>query len=158
MKTPATFRIKNHLTALILCASAVLANPAQAQSDISALSALSVLPVASVLAGADASANAVGGSVAATAMLSTAGAMLVVKGVEVSARGTVYVLERASDGARVSVEVIGRGAGAVSVVAGTVVTVSVIGAGMLLSAAGEAIAFLPNAVGRALLHNERLTH
>ena len=156
MKTPAAFRIKNHLTALILCASAVLANPAQAQSDISALSAFSVLPVASVLAGA--SANAVGGSVAATAMLSTAGAMLVVKGIEVSARGTVYVLERASDGARVSIEVIGRGAGDVSVVAGTAVTVSVIGAGMLLSAAGEAIAFLPNAVGRALLHNERLTH
>ncbi len=36
-------------------------------------------------------------------------------------------------------------------------TVSTIGAGIILSAAGEAIAFVPNALGRALLHNERLT-
>jgi len=54
------------------------------------------------------------------------------------------------------VEVAGRGAGAVSVTAGTLVAVSVIGAGSILSVAGEAIAFLPNALGRALLHNERL--
>ena len=47
--------------------------------------------------------------------------------------------------------------GAASLVAGTVVTASVIGAGVVLSAAGEAIAFVPNAIGRALLHNERLT-
>ena len=158
MKTSAKFRIKTYLVALTLGACALLGNPAQAQSGISALSALSVLPVASVLGAADASANAVGGSVVVAAMLSTAGAMLVVKTVEVSARGTLYVLERASDGARVSVEVIGRGVGAASIVAGTAVTVSVIGAGVLLSAAGEAIAFLPNALGRALLHNERLTH
>jgi hypothetical protein len=42
-------------------------------------------------------------------------------------------------------------------VAGTAVVVSVVGAGVVLSAAGEAIAFIPNALGRALLHNERLT-
>ena len=74
-----------------------------------------------------------------------------------SARSTVYVLERASDGARFSVEVAAGAVGAASLVAGTVVTASVIGAGILLSAAGEAIAFVPNAIGRALLHNERLT-
>ena len=39
---------------------------------------------------------------------------------------------------------------------GTVVTCSVIGTGVVLSVAGEAIAFVPNALGRALLHNERL--
>ena len=32
----------------------------------------------------------------------------------------------------------------------------VIGTGVVLSVAGEAIAFVPNAIGRALLHNERL--
>ena len=73
------------------------------------------------------------------------------------ARGTVYLLERASDGARASVEVAGRGA-AGAVAAGTLVTVSVIGTGVILSAAGEAIAFIPNALGQALLHNERVTH
>ena len=74
------------------------------------------------------------------------------KAVEASAVGTVYLLERASDGARVSVEVAGKTAYAV----GTVVTCSVIGTGVVLSAAGEAIAFIPNAIGRALLYNERL--
>ena len=52
----------------------------------------------------------------------------------------------------------GRGVGHAAMTAGSLVTVSVIGAGVVLSAAGEAIAFLPNALGRALLHNERLTY
>jgi hypothetical protein len=78
--------------------------------------------------------------------------------VEVTARGTVYVLERVSDGARASVEVGARGVSAVSVGVGAALTVSVIGTGVLLSAAGEVIAFIPNELGRALLHNERITH
>ena len=40
---------------------------------------------------------------------------------------------------------------------GQSVEVSVVGPGAVLSVAGEAIAFVPNALGRALLHNERLT-
>ena len=112
------------------------------------------MPVASVVVGASAAAGAV---LAVPVVLSTAGAVLVVKAVEVSARGTVYVLERASDGAAASVEIIGKGAVGVSVGAGTLVTVGVIGSGVILSAAGEVIAFIPNALGRALLHNERVT-
>lgn len=155
MKPSSKFHLKSGLAALALCTAVLAAGPAWAQSEISALSAMSALPVASLVGGA----SAVAGSlVAVPLMLSTAGAELVVRAVEVSARGTVYVLERASDGARASVEVIGRGVGVASLVAGTVVTVSLIGAGVLLSAAGEAIAFLPNALGRALMHNERLTY
>ncbi|HYW57091.1 MAG TPA: hypothetical protein VE934_09025 [Polaromonas sp.] len=127
---------------------------AQAQSEASAVSTLSALPLASVVV-----ASTVAGSVVALPLvLSTAGAVLVVKTVEVSARGTVYVLERASDGATASVEIVGKGVGAASLVVGTAVTVSVIGAGVILSAAGQVIAFIPNELGRALLHNERLTH
>lgn len=127
---------------------------AQAQSEVSALSAVSAMPLASVVVGV----STVAGSVVAIPVaLSTAGAVLVVKVVEVSARGTVYLLERASDGVQVSVEVLGKGAAAVSVGVGTVVTVSVIGAGVLLSAAGEVIAFIPNELGKALMHNERVT-
>ena len=33
---------------------------------------------------------------------------------------------------------------------------SVISTGAILSVAGEVLAFVPNALGRALLHNERL--
>lgn len=130
-----------------------LAGPARAQSEASV--ALSALPVASVVATASTAAVAV--SVVPVA-LSVGGAVLVVKAVEVTARGTVYVLERASDGARASVEVGARSVSAVAVGVGTVLTVSVIGTGVLLSAAGEAIAFIPNELGRALLHNERVTH
>jgi hypothetical protein len=110
-----------------------------------------------VAVGAGASAAA-GASLAVPVILSAAGAVFVVKAVEASARGTVYVLERVSDGVRVSVEIAGKAAANTSAAAGTLVTVSVIGTGVVLSAAGEVIAFLPNAMGRALLHNERLTY
>jgi hypothetical protein len=147
--------MKKQIAMLALAASAILPLPLWAQSEMSALSAVSALPIASVFVGGSAVAGAV---VAVPLMLSTAGAVLVIKAVEVSARGTVYVIERASDGARCSIEVLGRGVGAVSTAVGSVVTVSVIGAGVVLSAAGEAIAFVPNALGRALLHSERLTY
>ena len=127
---------------------------AKAQSDTTALSTLSALPMASVIiSGAAAS----GAALAVPVALSTAGGVLVVRLVEVSARGTVYVLERASDGVRTSVEIAGSAVAGTALSVGTLVTVSVIGSGVVLSAAGDAIAFLPNALGRALLHNERLT-
>ena len=146
--------MKKILISLALACAALAALPARAQSEVSALSAVSALPLGSVVVGASAAAGA---SVAAPVMLSVAGAVFVVKAVEVSALSTVYVLERASDGARVSVEVAGRGVANASVIAGTLVTVSVIGSGVILFAAGEVIAFVPNALGRALLHNERIT-
>jgi hypothetical protein len=150
--------MKNRIATFCIAASAVFlwagaAFDAKAQSELSTLSAISALPVASVVVGASAAAGAV---VTAPVMLSTAGAVLVIKTVEVTARGTVYLLERASDGARVSVEVLASSVVGASWAAGTLVTVSVIGAGTVLSAAGEAIAFVPNALGRALLHNERI--
>ena len=134
-------------------ALAAISGPTRAQSDASAT--LSLLPAASVVGTASAGAAAISTVPVALAL---SGAVLVVKVVEVSARGTVYLLERASDGARVSVEVVGRAASAVALGVGSAVTVSVIGTGVLLSAAGEVLAFLPNTLGRALLHNERLTH
>jgi hypothetical protein len=124
---------------------------AKAQTDASAFSAVSTMPLASVVG---ASAGAV---IAVPVAFSTAGAVLVVKGVEASAKGTVYVLERISDGARASVEVSAKAANAASTAVGTVVTVSVISAGVVLSVAGAVIAFVPNEIGRALLHNERVS-
>ena len=149
---------KNIATVLIAaCATLAAATAsfgAQAQSDASV--ALSLLPVASVAG----TASVVGAGASAVATvpvaLSVAGAVLTVKAVEVSANGTVYLLERASDGAQASVRVRGSAAHGASLAAGTVVTVSVVGSGVVLSAAGELIAFVPNALGRALLHNERL--
>jgi hypothetical protein len=147
--------MKNRIASLALAAGLLLPLAATARTDASALSAVSALPVASVAVAGSAAAASV---VVLPVALSTAGSVLVVRAVESTARGTVYLLERASDGARASVEVAGRSAGAASLAVGSAVTVSVIGAGVVLSAAGEVIAFIPNALGRALLHNERVAH
>lgn len=147
-------RIKYTLSAVAACvfAASVITSPlARAQSEASALSAVSALPVASVVTAGSA-------LVALPVMLSVAGTVLVVKAVDVSARGTVFLLERASDGARVSLEVAAGGLAIASLVPGALVAVSIVGAGTVLSVAGEAIAFIPNRIGKALLHNERLTY
>lgn len=144
---------------LLLAASlsaALVSAPARAQSEASLV--LSALPVASVVGAGAAVAGSAAAVSAVPAALAVSGAVLVVKAVEVSARGTVIVLERASDGARVSLELSGRAASGVVAGVGTAVAVSVIGAGVVLSAAGEVLCFIPNELGRALLHNERLTH
>jgi hypothetical protein len=116
---------------------------ARAQSEASALSALSTLPIAV--------------SVTAPVMVLSAGAVLTVVAVEASTTGAVWVLERASDGARCSIRLGARAAGGLSVAAGTVVVVTALSTGWVLSAASEAIAFIPNEVGKALLYNERVT-
>jgi len=117
-------------------------NLAAAQAQSVEASMLSTLPVAV--------------SVAAPVVLS-AGALLTVVAVEASATGAVWVLERASDGARSSLRLSAQAAGGLSVVAGTAVLVTVMGTGWVLSAAGTAIAFIPNEIGAALLYNERVT-
>jgi hypothetical protein len=142
--------------AVFSCALGGFHSKAYAQSEASL--AVSLLPVASVVVTGVGVSTAAGASVAAPVILSTVGAVFVVKAVEVTARGTLYVIERASDGARVSVEIVGSGIKASAIGAGTAVSVTVIGSGMVLSALGEAIAFIPNELGKALLHNERITN
>lgn len=92
-------------------------------------------------------------SVAAPALFVSAGATLSVVALEASGRGTVLVLERASDGARASI----RFAGGVVVSVGSAIAVTAIASGWILSTAGKAIAFIPNEIGAALLFNERVT-
>lgn len=117
-------------------------NLAAAQAQSVEASMLSTLPVAV--------------SVAAPVVLS-AGAVLTVVAVEASATGAVWVLERASDRARSTLRLSAQAAGGLSVVAGTAVLVTVMSTGWVLSAAGTAIAFIPNEIGAALLYNERVT-
>lgn len=129
----------------LLAALALPAAPAAAHrgNGASELSALSMLPVAV--------------SVAAPVGLLSAGALFTVVAVEAASDGTAWVLERASDGARASVVFSGQVAGGVSLLAGTAVVCTAISTGWVLSVAGKAIAFIPNELGRALLHNERIT-
>ena len=129
-----------------LTAAAALAGflvGAQAHSAASEASALSALPIAV--------------SIAAPAVLISAGAALSVVAVEHSAAGVVCVLERASDGARTTLRLSGQAAAGLSLAAGTVVVVTAVSTGWVLSTASRAIAFVPNEIGSALLYNERVT-
>jgi len=92
-------------------------------------------------------------SIAGPVLLVAGSATFTIVAVEASAAGTVWMLERASDGVRASVHF----AGHVSASVGTAVVVAVVSTGWVISAAGTALAFIPNELGRALLHNERIT-
>lgn len=129
-------------------------NAAYAQSDASAVSMISAMPVASIVPETGASAK---DASALPTAFSLAGATLSIVAVEASATGTVYVLERVSDGARASVRVTNKVAGHASQAVGTAVVMSTIATGVVLSAAGQVLAFIPNAVGKAQLHNEQVT-
>ena len=133
-------------SALAACATAAILATAPAhahRTGASDASALSLLPIAV--------------SVAAPAMVLSAGAVFTVVAVEASADGAVWILERASDGARMSLRLSSDVAAGASLGVATAVTVSAVSAGWILVSAGKAIAFVPNEIGRALLHNERIT-
>ena len=142
--SPTLTLLRRTALAVVWCAALGGALPAaHAHSNLSDPSALSALPIAV--------------SVAAPVMILSAGAMLSVVAVHAASHGTVWILERASDGARASVTLSGHAAGALSVAAGSAVLVSAMSTGWVISAAGTALAFIPNQLGAALLHNERLT-
>ena len=150
IRTPMHPTSSHQNTRAWVCATAIwlaLAGNAGAQGGAhhggSQASAISTLPVAI--------------SVAAPVALLSAGAALTVVAVEATSAGTVWVLERASDGARASLTLSGHLVGGVSVLAGTAVLTTAFSAGWVLSAAGQAIAYIPNEIGKALLYNERVT-
>ena len=139
-------------TALVL--GLATAPAAHAQSDASLL--VSALPIASVVVGTAVSVGASTAVVALPVALSVDGAKLIVKGVKASAKGTVLLLESASDGAAASIEISGKALRATGASLGDTILVSVILTGALLSVAGEVIAYVPNEMGKALLYNERI--
>ena len=126
-------------TLSILACIAVTTFSVSTHAQPSEASALSALPIGMLSAG----------PVAIVAV----DANLTVRAVETSADGATWVLERAADGARASVKL----AGNASVAVGSSVVVTAVAAGHVLSVAGQAVAFIPNEIGAALLHNERVT-
>ena len=79
-----------------------------------------------------------------------------VTGVATTSTGVSYVIERASDGLKLTVDVLSGGAAKVSAVVGTAVTATVVGSGVVLAASGQALGFIPNALGKALLGSEKV--
>jgi hypothetical protein len=147
--------IKTACACALIIAGLFQAAPVRAQSGVSDFPIYSVISVAVVVYSAGAVSTAV---LAAPVVLSSAGAVFVVRAVEVSATGTVYILERTSDGVRVSLQVAGKAAKGAAQAIGTTAAISVIAAGVVVSLAGEVIAFVPNVIGQALLHNERIVY
>jgi hypothetical protein len=134
----------NRRTLLIAVPLSLLAHAtARAQSTASDASGLSMLAVAV--------------SVAGPVLLLAAGVSLSVVAIESTAKGTVWVLERASDGARMTVSFAAQVLAGAALSVGAAVLVTVIASGYVLSAAGAAIAFIPNEIGASLLYNERVT-
>ena len=80
---------------------------------------------------------------------------VVVESVSRMGESTVVVLKNLSDGARATVELSGKAAANLSLGVGKAITVTATASGHVLSAAGEIIAFVPNEIGKALLHHSR---
>ena len=132
------------LTVVSALSLSAMTQPAQAHGSdaASALSTLSALPVAV--------------SVVAPSVVLATGSVLTLVAVQAVAEGAVWVLRRASDGAQVLIHWGSTAVGMASVALGTAVTVTVVSAGWVLSAAGEVLALVPNALGQALLHHEEV--
>ncbi|ALU91705.1 hypothetical protein Hrubri_4560 [Herbaspirillum rubrisubalbicans M1] len=129
------------LSLFLALVSALLAGPAPAQSIIR----FSPSTVSVVI------------SVGLPALFISQTGRYVVKGVEASADGTVYVLEKLGEGVRGSVTVGTNVSGAASIGVGESVSFVTTTSGTLLVAAGKVLAIIPNALGEALLKNVKLS-
>ncbi len=90
--------------------------------------------------------------------LTTVGAsgMLVVTSVEVLAQGSVVVLKGVSDGVSVTVQLSGQAIQGLGLASGAIVQASAVATGHILISAGKVIAFIPNELGKALIHHEKV--
>jgi len=78
---------------------------------------------------------------------------IVIASVEAVADGVVLVLKSSVTGSQAVVKLSAEGAKGLSLVAGSVVEVSVMSTGYLLVQSGKVIAFIPNEIGTSLLHH-----
>jgi hypothetical protein len=85
-----------------------------------------------------------------------ASANVVVESVSVVGKGIVVVLHGASQAASVTVQLSGEGLQQLGIVTGMILQASAVATGHLLISAGKVIAFIPNELGKALLHHERI--
>jgi hypothetical protein len=135
--------IRRHLTSLATVLALATSLHAQAQSSSSELSEASLVPIAI--------------SVALPIVLVAGVGSIVVTGVEASAEGTAWIVENVADGVKGSICFAGRVVGAAAIAVGTVIVVTVVATGMVLSTAGHVIAFIPNEIGRTLSYNQRVS-
>lgn len=78
---------------------------------------------------------------------------IVVASVETAGEGVVVVLKGASQAADVSIRMSATAAGDLSHAVGQAVTVTATSTGHLLVLSGKTLAFIPNEIGKSLLHH-----
>lgn len=132
-----------HLLAMLLACAACCAQGAEQQGA-------SAMSNASELVG-EGSALLVYGSLSAVAASGT----VVVDSVEVAGDASLVVLASASDAGRAAIRLSGRAAREASLAVGTGVSLVALSTGYLLVSAGTVVCFVPNELGKALLHHSR---
>ena len=95
--------------------------------------------------------------VAGTMSLLAGSGNAVVESVEKVGESTVVVIKGATDASRVTLRMSGKAVTGASMAAGTAVSVVTMASGYALVVAGAVIAFIPNEVGKALLHHSRVS-
>ena len=80
---------------------------------------------------------------------------IVVASIENVGEGIVVVLKGASEAGGASIQMSAKAAEGLSLAAGTVVNVVAMSTGYALVLSGKAIAFIPNELGKALLHHSK---
>jgi hypothetical protein len=95
--------------------------------------------------------------VAGTSQLIHGSAQLTVTALEAAGEAVVVVMRGASEATTVSVKASTSVVGAASVAVGSAVQVVAESAGNSLYVAGKLIAFIPNEIGRALIHQSKHT-
>ena len=81
---------------------------------------------------------------------------VVVTSVETAAEGMTVVLKASGQAASTTIKLSGKAIEKLAIASGTLVEVSATTTGYLLIASGKAIAFIPNEVGNALLHHNKV--
>ena len=140
------------LPALLL---ATLTSAASAQAPKSSDYLAWSLPTA-VLSAAVIDASGVPLQLTPQALLATSAALTVL-GIYEEGNGFSWLLERPADGARFSVRVSGRLAEGIALAPMGVMFLTACGAGGLLSVEERVVGFIPNASGKALLRDERIS-
>ena len=94
--------------------------------------------------------------VAGSMSMLVASGQVVVASVETVGEGIVIVLKGASEAGGASIQMSAQAAKGLSLAAGTVVNVVALSTGHMLVMSGKAIAFIPNELGKALLHHSKV--
>lgn len=142
--------MKTMFSALPICL-ACLACSVTPQAQASGDQASSALSNASGLV-AQGSATVVYGSLSAVA----ASGAVVIESVQLAGDASMVVLAGASGAASATLRLSGKAIEGASLVAGASVVVLAVSTGYVLVAAGQVLAFVPNEIGRSLLHHSRV--